>query len=183
MPRGDTSSTSMLPRRSCSACTVIVTCSSFSRLAALRSFAVTIISAVAPSGVIGRPSLEPCGSAKAIGDCHHACGLTRSHVLAASTMAHASSLPKPYLWLYHLPDAVICQSGSFGFIWTAVRTQRCCMSRQVSSGRTSRTSAKIPAAIGAAAEVPPWRSVQVFLPTSVVCCSAPPWSVHGDRVG
>lgn len=31
------------------------------------------------------------------------------------------------------------------------------------------TRAKIPAAMGAAAEVPPCRSVQLFFPTSVVC--------------
>lgn len=34
----------------------------------------------------------------------------------------------------------------------------------------SSTSAKIPAAIGAAADVPPCLSVHEFFPTSVVCC-------------
>lgn len=55
-------------------------------------------------------------------------------------------------------------------IGNAVCTQRCCKSLQVRSGRTDNTNAKTPAALGAAADVPPCRSEQLFSPTSVVCC-------------
>jgi len=155
MPRGDTSSTSTLPRRTCWIQTVMVTCSSLSTLAPSRSLAVTSIVAVVPAAVMSWPALASALLALATGLVHHAWGLTSSQRLASSTMAYASSLPNPYLWLYGRPEAVICQSGSVGLIWTAVRTHRCCMSRHVRSGRASRTRAKMPAAMGAAADVPP----------------------------
>lgn len=51
-------------------------------------------------------------------------------------------------------------------------TQRSCNSVAIiaNTDLASSTSAKIPAAMGAAADVPPCLSVQEFLPTSVVCC-------------
>ena len=48
-------------------------------------------------------------------------------------------------------------SGSF---FLAVCTTRCCISRQVRSGFASKTSAKIPAASGAAHDVPENESTQ-----------------------
>src|SRR5438045_4607490 len=84
------------------------------------------------------------------------------------------------MWLNFLPIEVFCQSPAPVFIGTAVSIARYCKSRHVMSGRILRTSAKIPAAKGAAAEVPPCAEEQTLVPISVVCCHI---LVRMNRVG
>lgn len=64
--------------------------------------------------------------------------------------------------------------GAVGLTLVAVKTTMCWTSRQVRQGRTCSMRAIMPAARGAAAEVPVWPSVHPVVPRcksqSVVAC-------------
>ena len=81
---------------------------------------------------------------------------TSGQVSAKSTNNFASMLPNPKARLCSWPAAFLYHVASVGDaeLLLDVWTTRCCTSRHVSAGLASSTSAKIPAAIGAAAEVP-----------------------------
>lgn len=76
------------------------------------------------------------------------CGGTVIHWRANRTMAPASINPYPNEWLTAIRWPLL-----------AVRTTMCCMSRHVRFRFASSTKAQIPAASGAAADVPVWLGV------------------------
>lgn len=65
---------------------------------------------------------------------HVLCSATFCHTLAASTIASASSLPNPNLWLKWNPAPFFIQPSSTGDVICAVFTIKCCKSLQVSFG-------------------------------------------------
>jgi len=63
---------------------------------------------------------------------HIFCSPTFVHLVACSTSAAASSLPKPNFWLNHFPAPFRLQPSSSGLVMRDVSTIICCTSRHVS---------------------------------------------------
>ena len=74
---------------------------------------------------------------------------------------------------------LVYQDESVGDTSLDVCTSKCCTSRHVRFGLASSTSARIPAAMGAAAEVPEWELVH-RLWRSVVVMERPPPLLYVD---